>query len=220
MIPTKDYSIRSLKGGYDKNLSYLITCLQTGTQCLIDPAIPYASFQPFIRNNLSVIIITHTHGDHIAYLHEYITNNPNTTIVCHPDSLPKIKGGNGFAIDHRAHLTVGQLDLHFLHTPGHFPDSICIQLDHNLFTGDTLFVGRTGRAVNPESNIRELYNSVYHKILTLPDETVIYPGHDYGNKPSIRLDENIAISHLLKAQDENDFIQRMEQYEKTRSIGS
>ena len=64
-----------------------------------------------------------------------------------------------------------------------------------------------------------MYESVYNKILTLPENTIIYPGHDYGPKISISLKENISISPLLQASDEDDFIERMANYEKNRKIG-
>ena len=117
-------------------------------------------------------------------------------------------------------VTVGQLTVEILYTPGHYDDSICYYLDGVLFTGDTLFVGRTGRTISKGSDIKKLYKSVYDTILDLPKSTMIYPGHDYGPKMSITIKENITISPLLRAEDEDDFIKRMAQYEATRSIGS
>ena len=93
-------------------------------------------------------------------------------------------------------------------------------MDHILFTGDTLFVGRTGRTVDKRSDTRSLYRSVYETIMDLPGKTMIYPGHDYGPKMSVSIDENISISPLLQATDEDDFVQRMADYEATRTIES
>ena len=115
---------------------------------------------------------------------------------------------------------MGQLTVEILYTPGHYNDSICYYIDGVLFTGDTLFVGRTGRTISKGSDIKKLYKSVYGTILDLPESTMIYPGHDYGPKMSITIKENISISPLLRAEDEDDFIKRMAQYEATRSIGS
>ena len=89
-----------------------------------------------------------------------------------------------------------------------------------LFTGDTIFVGRTGRLISAKSDIEHLYHSVYQKILTMPKNTRIYPGHDYGDKGTITLEENVKISPLLQAKNFNDFKKRMEQYEKNRTPGS
>jgi glyoxylase-like metal-dependent hydrolase (beta-lactamase superfamily II) len=113
---------------------------------------------------------------------------------------------------------VGQLSLEVFHTPGHYPDSVCYLLNGILFTGDTLFVGRTGRTVSKGSDTRQLYQSVYNIIFDLPGHTIIYPGHDYGPKMTISIDENIVLSPLLQAEDEDDFVQRMADYEAERTF--
>jgi len=115
---------------------------------------------------------------------------------------------------------VGQLEFNALYTPGHYYDSICYQLDSALFTGDTLFVGRTGRVISAKSSIADLYDSVYNKLLTLRSLTRIYPGHDYGEKPTITLEENVKISPLLQAKNLEDFKCRMDDYENNRKPGS
>ena len=102
------------------------------------------------------------------------------------------------------------------YTPGHFPDSVCYLMENIIFTGDTLFVGRTGRTISAKSSTNDLYHSVYDKILSLPSNTLIYPGHDYGEKPNISLADNIKISPLLQAKSEKDFIDRMAYYEANR----
>ena len=94
--------------------------------------------------------------------------------------------------------------------------SICYQLNPVLFTGDTLFVGRTGRVVSDRSDINHLYDSIYKKILNLPHNTIIYPGHNYGPQPTISLKDNIKISPLLNAKNRNNFIDLMKEYEKSR----
>jgi len=87
-----------------------------------------------------------------------------------------------------------------------------------LFTGDTLFVGRTGRVISQRSDIKELYNSVYKRLLILSKDLRLYPGHDYGKQPSIKIKHNIKISPLLRAKNLKDFIKKMEQYELTRTV--
>ncbi|MBT3590108.1 MAG: MBL fold metallo-hydrolase [Candidatus Marinimicrobia bacterium] len=219
MILVKEYSIRSAKGGYDDNFSYLVTCSESGQQCIIDPALPYDNFKSFINGALSAIIITHTHGDHIAHLKDYIRTNPKAVILSHPMSKSIIQSKNNQAVYHLEEFKMGQLMFQFIHTPGHYTDSICATMKNILFTGDTLFVGRTGRVLSPGSNINDLYDSVYNQLLKMNPDTIIYPGHDYGNQPSISLKENISISPLLQAESEQDFIHRMDQYEKNRSNG-
>jgi glyoxylase-like metal-dependent hydrolase (beta-lactamase superfamily II) len=79
-------------------------------------------------------------------------------------------------LEDRGHLTLGAVKLTVLHTPGHSPGSICLHTSGHLFTGDTLFAGSVGRTDLPGGDPQALARSL-HKILTLPDETQIYPGH-------------------------------------------
>jgi len=216
-----DFSIRSFKGGYDDNLTYLVSCMRTGNQFLVDASIQLKEIDGFInKRGLIALFITHTHGDHIAYLDEYLDAFPNLVVMVYKESEHKINSDYIKPVKQNDIVTVGQLTVEILYTPGHYDDSICYYLDGVLFTGDTLFVGRTGRTISKGSDIKKLYKSVYDTILDLPESTMIYPGHDYGPKMSITIKENITISPLLRAEDEDDFIKRMAQYEATRSIGS
>ena len=81
-------------------------------------------------------------------------------------------------------LVIGKVTLKVIHTPGHTPGGICLLAEGNLFTGDTLFVGGIGRTDLPGSDHRLFMNSIKNKLLTLPDETIVWPGHDYGPNPS------------------------------------
>jgi len=216
-----DYSIRSFKGGYDKNLTYLVTCMRTSNQFLIDASVPLSNVKPFInQRGLITLFITHTHPDHIAYIEEFVDAFPNLVTIVHQDSQDKIHCNYVKPVKDNDIISVGQLNLEIMYTPGHYPDSICYLLDDVLFTGDTLFVGRTGRTIDSKSDIKKLYQSVYHKILNLPIKTIIYPGHDYGPRASISLKENILISPLLRAEDEKDFIKKMKEYELKRKSES
>ncbi len=80
-------------------------------------------------------------------------------------------------------LTFGNITMKFIHTPGHTPGACCILVDGNLFTGDTLFVGAAGRTDLPGGSMEQLLNSIHKKIIALPSETVIWPGHNYGASP-------------------------------------
>jgi glyoxylase-like metal-dependent hydrolase (beta-lactamase superfamily II) len=84
-------------------------------------------------------------------------------------------------------LALGELTVRVIHTPGHTPGSVCYLVGGNLFTGDTLFVGAVGRTDLEGASMDELLASIEHKILPLPDDTVILPGHDYGETPTSTL---------------------------------
>ena len=219
MIPTTDFSVRSLLGGYDNNFTYLITCSRTGAQVIVDAAVEFKNLTPFFRDKPLALLITHTHGDHIAYLDQYLEEFPEIVVLGHPET--KIRKESQFkSISHNHNFKIGELHFLALHTPGHYYDSICYKLDSVIFTGDTLFVGRTGRVKSAGSDISDLYDSIYNKLLTLPENTRIYPGHDYGDSPTITIKDNIKISPLLQASDLSDFQQKMENYEQNRKPGT
>ena len=214
-----DFSIRSFKGGYDDNLTYLASCMRTGNQFLVDASVPLAQIDGFInKRGLIAHFITHTHGDHIAFLEEYLEAFPNLVVMIYKESESKIKCDYIKPVKEGDIVTVGQLSVEVFYTPGHYNDSVCYYLDGLLFTGDTLFIGRTGRTISKGSDIKKLYKSIYNTILELPHTTIIYPGHDYGPKMSMTIKENISISPLLQAKDEDEFIKRMAEYEANLSL--
>ena len=216
-----DFSIRSFKGGYDDNLTYLASCMRTGNQFLVDASVPLSQIDNFLnKRGLIALFITHTHGDHIAFIEEYLDAFPNLVVMVYKQSEGKIKCDYVKPVKEGDIVTVGQLSVEVFYTPGHYNDSMCYYLDGVLFTGDTLFIGRTGRTISNGSDIKKLYKSIYNTILELPHSTIIYPGHDYGTKMSMTIKENISISPLLQAEDEDDFIKRMAEYEANRTIGS
>tara|TARA_Y100000590_G_scaffold470248_1_gene663062 strand:+ start:217 stop:885 length:669 start_codon:yes stop_codon:yes gene_type:complete len=220
MKPNTDFSIRSILGGYDKNFTYIITCMRTGVQVCVDASVDHNSIGPYIRSEPVALLVTHSHGDHIAFLDKYLEQYPNMMILGHPDTATELVGKAFQTLTHNQIFRLGKLSFTALHTPGHYYDSITYQLESVLFTGDTLFVGRTGRVTSTRSNIEKLYDSIYNIILTLPKNIRIYPGHDYGDKPTISLKENIASSSLLQASDLKDFKARMSDYENNRQPGS
>ena len=215
-----DFSVQSFKGGFDNNFSYIVTCMRTGAEIIIDPAIELENIKPFFKSSPSAIYVTHTHRDHIAYIGSYINNFPEIKIVGHPESKNNFDNNKFIPVSDGSTMKIGNLNLKAIFTPGHYFDSICYLVENVLFTGDTLFVGRTGRTISDRSDINDLYDSVYNKLFKLPGDTYIYPGHDYGKVPSIKIEENRKISGLLQAKDKFDFIDKMGKYEKNRKIGS
>ena len=214
------FSIKTYEGGYDKNFSYLITCNKTNAQILIDAAISINNVYKDIISDSLTILITHSHRDHIQYLDQYIKQYPKSIIRGHVKSSLAAYLENFKVINDNKNFIVGNLKFKSIYTPGHYFDSICFKLGLNLFTGDTLFVGRTGRVVDKKSDINKLYDSIFKKILKISNKTIIYPGHNYGDRPTISLEENINQSPLLRAKSLIDFKHRMNEYEKNRKLGS
>jgi glyoxylase-like metal-dependent hydrolase (beta-lactamase superfamily II) len=98
-------------------------------------------------------------------------------------------------------IEIGRLRMRVIYTPGHTPESMCLLIDKKLITGDTLFVGGCGRTDLAGGNPEELHNSLL-KLTALDDDVEIYPGHDYGEKPSSTIgyekDHNYALSFSKK----------------------
>ena len=212
--------IKSFQGGYDKNLCYLLWCEKTNHAALIDPSVEILPVIEFIdTQNLLVdkILITHTHHDHIRYLDDIINLYPTARVMISDNttirSISDFKG-----VNHNDVIMIGESMILALFTPGHYYDSICYWSKEQkiIFTGDTVFVGRTGRTISGGSNISDLYNSVYNILLELPEETVIYPGHHYGFQKSISIKENIKYSNFFQCKDLEAFKKVMENYENNR----
>ena len=216
-----NFSIQSFEGGYDKNYSYLLSCLETNSSIIVDASLELSRLRPFIKTKPAAILITHSHHDHIKHVNEYTEKYPEIKVIGHPKSkLNNTSESNYLPMEDSSIFKLGDLEIKTIHTPGHYYDSVCYLVDNVIFTGDTLFIGRTGRTLSKGSNISDLYNSVYKKLLTLPGSTIIYPGHNYGSKPTMAISENMKISNLLQASGEKDFIDRMKNYEKTRANNS
>jgi len=211
--------IKSFIGGFDKNFSYLIWCEKTRIAAIIDPATEPTPIQEYIDKKnliLSKILITHTHHDHIAYLHDFLDLYSNILVYCFHKPI-NIKENYVGLIDNEI-ITLGETFLTTIYTPGHFVDSVCYwSKDYSyIFTGDTMFVGRTGRTISRTSNIKQLYHSVYDKLLTLQHNTIIYSGHNYGYVPFISIKKNIELFDFFQCKNLSEFKKIMQKFEKNR----
>ena len=182
--------------------TYLIIDQNTNTCALVDPAFDTKQLLDDIRNkglNLKYVINTHSHADHIAG-NAYIIEKSYAKLMIHRDDVrtmntflnklfARILGGRKSPMPRRLlidgdTIQVGTIRLKVIHTPGHTPGSICLYTDGNIITGDTLFVGAIGRTDLRGGSHQQLIDSIHEKLYTLPPETIVWPGHDYGATPS------------------------------------
>jgi glyoxylase-like metal-dependent hydrolase (beta-lactamase superfamily II) len=212
--------VKSFIGGFDKNLCYLVWCKKTRLASIIDPSVESLEIFEFIESQnliLEKILITHTHRDHISYLDDFIYKYPLINIYCHANPVNNFKK-IFIPLDNNQAISIGDSLLTILYTPGHFPDSVCYWNKEKkiIFTGDTVFIGRTGRTVSQGSNIKDLYHSIYNIILNLPHETLIYPGHHYGFSKSDSILFNIKNSPFFQCSQFTEFVEVMENFERNR----
>ena len=210
--------VHSFQGGFDKNLSYLVWCNKTKIAAIIDPSVEINPIIELIQENnlfLNKIFITHTHHDHFAFLDDFKYLYPSIEVYCSKESNKQF---NHRGLSNNEISTIGEELLVSLHTPGHYYDSLCFwnESSQQLFTGDTMFVGRSGRTISKKSDIKQLYHSIYNIILSLPLNTQIYPGHHYGYKKSVSLNDNIKCSKFFDTKSLSEFIKVMENFELYR----
>jgi glyoxylase-like metal-dependent hydrolase (beta-lactamase superfamily II) len=103
-------------------------------------------------------------------------------------------------------LPFGTTVLHIIHTPGHTPDSICILAGGDLITGDTLFVGKVG-GTGFGADARSEYESLHGKLMTLPPDTRVWPGHDYGVRPSSTIGDELLENPFILRESFESFLE-------------
>jgi hydroxyacylglutathione hydrolase len=163
---------------------YIIECDQTGKCVLIDPAGDEERILLRLKEkelDPVYLINTHNHSDHISG-NKFIVQKTGVKVIMHEDDARrtavdlKVKDGDK--------IQFGYESLEVIHTPGHTPGGICLYGMGNIFTGDTLFVGAVGRTDLSGGSEDVLLHSLQFKIMPLPDETIVWPGHDYGSRPN------------------------------------
>lgn len=171
--------IEQLEVGFIANFCYIVGDEKTKEGLIIDPAWEIDKILTKTKQldlNIKYIIGTHNHPDHIGALEE-ISRILNAKTIMHKNDNNKV---DLFVNDNDV-LEIGHTKFQIIHTPGHTKGGICLYSQPYLFTGDTLFSGGGyGRIDLPGGNGQELQNSL-HKLFLLPDNTIIYAGHNYGS---------------------------------------
>ena len=205
-------------GGYDKNICYLLWCPESRYAAIIDPSVEINPILEYISQKkliLDKILITHSHHDHIKYVSDYLDYFNLIKVYLSHKSAKKFKF---ISLTNNQIISIGYYMITCMETPGHYYDSMCFWDSKNkrIFTGDTIFIGRTGRVISSMSSIEDLYRSVYNILLKLPLDTVIHPGHDYGYSVLDTIENNIASSSFFNCQNLEEFRVIMQNYEKNR----
>ena len=181
-------------GMYQANC-YIISDEATLEAAIIDPGDQFELIKNYIdknKLNIKYILLTHGHGDHIGALME-IKEYTKAPVCINKNDLAMLRNKDlnfsdviygkkiemapdQFLIEGEI-ITVGSIKIDVIHTPGHTKGSVCFKCGNILFTGDTLFAFSIGRTDLPGGNYNEIIEAISSKLLVLPEETVVYPGH-------------------------------------------
>ena len=221
----QDLYLEQIQLGPMENFVYLIGSKSTREVCVVDPAWDINFLLQHINEKdlkLSSILVTHYHPDHIGGgfgghaiegVAEIMEKEPVKIFVnkLEAEGVKKVTGVSDIdlsIVDSGDHLKVGENDIEFLHTPGHTPGSQCFKINHNLISGDTLFIQGCGRVDLPGSNSEQMYHSLKN-LASLPDETILYPGHNYGPEENASLADTKSKNPYLRITDLDTWHQLM-----------
>ena len=143
-----------------------------------------------------------------------IPNSPNASSV--EQGIPvyfsslfsklRPKLDNIVLVDNGQKINLGNLSITCIQTPGHSPCGVAYHVGKHLIAGDTLFVDGCGRCDFEQSNVEDMYDSIHNKLMVLPDDTIIYPGHHYGNKPFDTLENQRNTNRFMNCGTKEKFI--------------
>jgi glyoxylase-like metal-dependent hydrolase (beta-lactamase superfamily II) len=212
-----DLYLEQLLVGPMDNFIYLVGSKSTREVTIIDPAWDIDALLTHIKEKdlkLTSVLVTHYHPDHIGGgmgghsiegIAELLEKDP-VKIFVHKLEAEGVKKVTGVSdtdlniVESGDHLTIGENDIEFLHTPGHTPGSQCFKVNNNLVSGDTLFVQGCGRVDLPGSNSEDMFHSL-QKLSALPNETILYPGHNYSAEPYESMERVKEINTYLRIED-------------------
>ena len=186
-----------------QNYVYLIGSSETRKVAVVDAAWQIDTILRIAAEDdveITHALVTHTHPDHVGGRFSGIDIEGVTELLdkckakvvvqkseaeflkgLSPSDLIKAESGDK--------INVGGMEIQLLHTPGHTPGSQCFLVDDRIVSGDTLFIGACGRVDLPGGNAEQLYYSLTQKLMALPDDTILFPGHNYSDRATSTLGE-------------------------------
>lgn len=208
---TNQINIHQYPVGPMENFIYLLECPETHQIAVVDPAWDFPLIQSEINRlngQLAMVLLTHCHFDHINALeavlehHDipvYVSNQSQTELI---NDLPQTQ-----LVGESDTISFGVHNINILTTPGHSICGQCFLVDDHLITGDTLFINGCGRSDLGDSSPQALYQSL-EKIKALPDDTVIFCGHNYADQPTDTLGNQKKANPYLLCKDEATFVRK------------
>ena len=195
--------IHPIRTGGDRNFAYVVADESSRTAVVIDPSYtPEKVVRAARESGLEIarVFCTHDHSDHTNG-NAMVEQLTGTRALLFADTDP----ATGRRVEDGASFPLGSLTIRVIHTPGHTPDSICLHIGDAVFTGDTLFVGKVG-GTDLGDGAKAEYESLHERLLSLPEETRVFPGHDVGVTPDSTIQHERETNPFLLAPDYESFV--------------
>ena len=189
--------------------TYLIASAKGREAVIIDPVLEnvdeYIQLLKELDLKLVKVIDTHIHADHVTGASKLKQATNCTTLMGEhtPADTVEIK------VKDNELIKIDGLKIKSLYTPGHTSDSYSFLLDNYLFSGDTLLINGTGRTDFQNGSSKDAYNSLFNNILKLPEETLVYPGHDYNGKFSSTIGNEKKFNPRLQVKSVDEYVEIM-----------
>jgi len=170
-------AIQKIHVGEKDTNCYVVSCSDTSEAVVIDPGADAAKILGQLAGvTVRWICFTHAHPGHTGAKEEIKQATGGTTAMHLADATAQLKSADRYLTASDT-LPFGTFTLDVMGTPGHTPGGLCFRVGNHLFTGDTLLAGKIGRVDLPQSSPQQMLLSLHGQLLTLPDNTVVYPGH-------------------------------------------
>ena len=189
--------------------TYLIASAKGREAVIIDPVIEnvesYIKLLSDLDLKLVKVIDTHIHADHVTGASKLKqATNCFTLMGEHtPADTVEIKVKDDEVIK------IDQIEIKAMYTPGHTSDSYSFLMNNNLFSGDTLLINGTGRTDFQNGSSKDAYNSIFNRLLKLPEDTILYPGHDYNGKESSTIGNEKKFNPRLQVRNVDEYVELM-----------
>ena len=189
--------------------TYLIASSKGREALIIDPVIEnvnqYVQLLKELDLNLVKVIDTHIHADHVTGASKLKDITKCTTIMGDhtPANTVEIK------VKDDEYINLDNLKIRAMYTPGHTSDSYSFLMDNYLFSGDTLLINGTGRTDFQNGNAKDAYNSIFNKLLKLPEETLLYPAHDYKGEKVSTIGKEKKFNPRLQVKSADEYVEIM-----------
>jgi hydroxyacylglutathione hydrolase len=214
---------KQIEIGPMQNYVYLIGSTETRKVAVVDAAWEIDTILKLAAQDdmeITHAFVTHTHPDHVGGSFAGIEIQGVTEllgkckakVVVHKaeaEFLKNLSPSDIIKAESGDRIDVGGLQIQLLHTPGHTPGSQCFLVDNRIVSGDTLFIGSCGRVDLPGSDPEQMYYSLTQKLMALPDETILFPGHNYSDRPTSTLGAEKQSNPYLKFHSLKQFLGTM-----------